>query len=125
MGAYINLRFLFDIICVTILPNPFPFLLGLSARSLPLMSLKSLLVSIPFLWRGATALPAGPGSWTHGNSTIIPAASDDFNIEAAYNLIDTYDASNWASKFNFENIADPTRMYPTTCCPVVFGLSFF
>ncbi|EUC38853.1 glycoside hydrolase family 16 protein [Bipolaris zeicola 26-R-13] len=71
------------------------------------MSLKSLFVSAPLLWRGVTALPAGPGSWTHGNSTIV--SSSDFSAAAAYNLIDTYDASNWASKFNFEDIADPTH----------------
>jgi hypothetical protein len=79
------------------------------------MSLKSLLVSAPFLWRSVTALPAGPGSWTHGNSTVVSSsASDNIRVAAAYNLIDTYDASNWANKFYFEDIPDPTRMYPIT-----------
>lgn len=82
------------------------------------MSLKSLFVSAPLLWRGVTALPAGPGSWTHGNSTIV--SSSDFSAAAAYNLIDTYDASNWASKFNFEDIADPTRMHHFTLASVSF-----
>jgi len=73
------------------------------------MSFKSLFVSIPLFWRCATALPAGPGSWQNGSSFVHPS-EDGFAASAAYNLIDTYDASNWVSKFDVQDIADPTRM---------------
>jgi len=72
------------------------------------MSLKSLLLSLPILWRGATALPAGPGFWANGSSYVY--SSDDIHASAAYNLIDTYDASNWVNKFDVQDIGDPTRM---------------
>jgi hypothetical protein len=73
------------------------------------MSLKSLLISLPILWRGATALPAGPGSWPNGTSYVY-SSPDGVHASAAYNLIDTYDASNWVNKFDVQDIADPTRM---------------
>ncbi|CAG5179092.1 uncharacterized protein ALTATR162_LOCUS9029 [Alternaria atra] len=72
------------------------------------MSLKSLFVSVPFLWRCATALPAGPGSWPNGTS-FVHSSSNDVHASAAYNLIDTYDSSNWVSKFDVQDIADPTH----------------
>lgn len=72
------------------------------------MSYKSLIFSLPILWNGATASPAGPGSWTHGKSNVV---ATDAAAAAAYTLIDNYNAANWLTKFNFENIADPTRTY--------------
>ncbi|EOA81640.1 hypothetical protein ACJQWK_10540 [Exserohilum turcicum] len=70
------------------------------------MSYKSLIFSLPILWNGATASPAGPGSWTHGKSNVV---ATDAAAAAAYTLIDNYNAANWLTKFNFENIADPTH----------------
>jgi hypothetical protein len=70
---------------------------------------KTLFVSIPLLWRCTTALPAGPGSWPNGTSFVH--SSSDVHTSAVYNLLDTYDASNWLSKFNVEDISDPTRTF--------------
>ena len=53
---------------------------------------------------------AGPGSWPNGTSFVY-SSSNDVHASAAYNLIDTYDSSNWASKFDVQDIADPTRMF--------------
>ena len=36
-----------------------------------------------------------------------------FALAQAYNLIDTYDASNWLSSFTVENIGDPTGGFVT------------
>jgi hypothetical protein len=72
------------------------------------MSLKTFFVSITLLWRCATALPAGPGSWPNGTSFVHP--TPEVHTAAAYNLIDTYDSSNWLSKFDVQDISDPTRM---------------
>jgi hypothetical protein len=66
------------------------------------MSFKAIVVSLPVLWRCTTALPAGPGVWPNGTS---PSASDLFHTSAAYSLIDTYDASNWLSKFNVQDVS--------------------
>jgi hypothetical protein len=66
------------------------------------MSLKTIAVSLSFLWRCTTAFPAGPGVWLNGTS---PSASG-FQRSAAYSLIDTYDASNWLSKFDVQDVSD-------------------
>jgi hypothetical protein len=71
------------------------------------MSLKTIAVSLPLLWRSATAFPAGPGFFPNGST---PSAMGEVSINAAYSLIDSYDASNWMSKFDVQDIADPTRM---------------
>jgi hypothetical protein len=71
------------------------------------MSLKTIAVSLPLLWRSATAFPAGPGFFPNGST---PSAMGEVSISAAYSLIDSYDASNWVSKFDVQDIADPTRM---------------
>jgi hypothetical protein len=68
------------------------------------MSLKTVAVSLSFLWRCTTALPAGPGVWP--NSTITSTSTSDVHISSAYNLIDTYDASNWLSKFDVQAVSD-------------------
>jgi hypothetical protein len=66
------------------------------------MSFKSLLSSLPILWHCATAFPAGPGVWPNGSSPVPPTS--DVQIESIYNLIDTYDASNWVNKFDVQDV---------------------
>lgn len=66
------------------------------------MSLKTYFASIPLLWSCATALPAGPGFWPNGTSS----QTFDVHTSAAYSLIDTYDGSNWLSKFNVQAVSD-------------------
>jgi hypothetical protein len=68
------------------------------------MSLKSTLASLVLLWNGVTAFPAGPGHW---DSPSPSSNGSDFH--ASYSLLDTYDASNWLSKFDVQAIADPTH----------------
>ena len=65
------------------------------------MSLKTVILSISFLWRCTTAFPAGPGFWPNGTSV----STSGVHTSAAYSLIDTYDASNWLSKFNVQNVS--------------------
>jgi len=69
------------------------------------MSVKAMFMTLPLLWRCATALPAGPGFWANDTPSYTP----DFQASAAYSLIETYDASNWISKFNVQAIPDPTH----------------
>jgi hypothetical protein len=69
------------------------------------MSLTTTIVSLSILWRCATALPAGPGFFPNGTSPLV-SSSDDFHISSSYNLIDTYDASNWISKFDVQNVSN-------------------
>jgi hypothetical protein len=71
------------------------------------MSLKAIAVSLPLLWRSATALPAGPGFFPNGS---VPSSTSDVHVSSVYSLIDSYDASNWISKFDVQDISDPTRM---------------
>jgi hypothetical protein len=68
------------------------------------MSLKAITVSLSLLWRCTTALPAGPGFFPNGTSPVVTTSSD-VRIAAAYNLIDTYDASNWMSKFDVQDVS--------------------
>jgi hypothetical protein len=70
------------------------------------MSFKSFITSLPLLWSSVRAFPAGPG-FPNNRSSVV----NDVSIQAAYSLIDTYDASNWLSKFDVQAIADPTRMW--------------
>lgn len=65
------------------------------------MAFRAVILYLPVLWRGATALPAGPGSWPNG--TVSPVS--DVFTSAAYSLIDTYDANNWISKFDVEAVS--------------------
>jgi hypothetical protein len=74
------------------------------------MSLKTLAVSLPLLWGGATALPAGPGFWPDGPSPSASPPNNTFHTSSAYNLIDTYDASNWLSKFNVQDVSYLTHV---------------
>lgn len=69
------------------------------------MSLKTLSASLPLLWASVTALPAGPGIWENGTTSHV----SDVQTSAAYTLIETYDASNWNSKFDVQAIPDPTH----------------
>jgi hypothetical protein len=68
------------------------------------MSLKAIVVSFSIFWSCTTALPAGPGFWPNGTLT----STSDVHISAAYNLIDTYDASNWLNKFDVQAVSDCT-----------------
>ncbi|KAF2876984.1 endo-1,3(4)-beta-glucanase-like protein [Massariosphaeria phaeospora] len=68
------------------------------------MSLTSILVSFPLLWYCATAFPAGPGYFPNNVSSPVP----DFH-GTAYGLIETYDSSNWLSKFDVQAIGDPSH----------------
>jgi hypothetical protein len=70
------------------------------------MSLKAVAVSLSFLWRCTTALPAGPGFWLNG--TITLTSPSDVHTSAAYDLIDTYDASNWLNKFDVQAVSECT-----------------
>ncbi|KAL6712675.1 hypothetical protein ACN47E_000552 [Coniothyrium glycines] len=72
------------------------------------MSFKLVFASLPLLWTCAFALPAGPGSWENSTSSEVHS-SPEIHTAAAYNLIDTYDSSNWLSKFDVQDIADPTH----------------
>lgn len=72
------------------------------------MSFKTVFASLPLLWTCASALPAGPGFWANGTSSPV-YSGPEVQIAGAYNLIDTYDSSNWLSKFDVQNIPDPTR----------------
>jgi hypothetical protein len=66
------------------------------------MSFKTFAVSLSLLWRCTTALPAGPSVFLNDST---PFASGDVHISAAYNLIDTYDASNWLNKFDVQDVS--------------------
>jgi len=68
------------------------------------MSVKAMFMTLPLLWRCATALPAGPGFWANDTPSYTP----DFQASAAYSLIETYDASNWISKFNVQAVSAST-----------------
>jgi hypothetical protein len=48
-------------------------------------------------------------SWPNGTSTST--STSDVHISAAYNLIDTYDASNWLNKFNVQAVSDLPLRY--------------
>ncbi|KAF2643159.1 endo-1,3(4)-beta-glucanase-like protein [Massarina eburnea CBS 473.64] len=72
------------------------------------MSLKSFITTLPFLWNCATAAPAPAGPKAPFNET---SPVDLFVNSAALTLIDTYDASNWLSKFDVQAIGDPTHGY--------------
>jgi hypothetical protein len=72
-------------------------------HNLVAMSFKSLITSLPFLWNCASALPAGPGFWENGTSSPVHSSSG-VHTSAAYNLIDTYDTSNWLSKFDVQDV---------------------
>ena len=66
------------------------------------MSLKSLIAALPLLFDYATAIPAGPKAPNNETSPV------DFYVNAAaLSLIDTYDASNWLSKFDVQNVRFP------------------
>lgn len=65
------------------------------------MSFKAAAVSLPLFWHYATAFPAGPGFWPNGTSS----PTIDFQAEAAYSLMETYDASNWLNKFDVQAVS--------------------
>jgi hypothetical protein len=66
------------------------------------MSLTRSVAVLPLLWLCTTAVPAGPGWWPNGTSSDI--FEGDFNA-AAYGLIDTYDGTNWLSKFDVQAVS--------------------
>ncbi|CAI6337774.1 unnamed protein product [Periconia digitata] len=69
-----------------------------------MMSFKSLVATLPLLFNQATAIPAGPKAPNNETSPV------DLHLNAAaFSLIDSYDASNWLSKFDVQRIADPTH----------------
>ncbi|KAL5119538.1 hypothetical protein ACEQ8H_002603 [Pleosporales sp. CAS-2024a] len=70
------------------------------------MSLRAFAVSLPLLWRSATALPAGPGFYPNSSVT---STSGQIHTASVYGLIDSYDSSNWLSKFDVQDISDPTH----------------
>ncbi|KAF2254883.1 glycoside hydrolase family 16 protein [Trematosphaeria pertusa] len=72
------------------------------------MSFRAFIVSLPLLWKYTTAFPAGPGYFPNNQSSPV----NDVHV-AAYGLIDSYDASNWLSKFDVQAIADPTHGFVT------------
>ncbi|KAF2000239.1 glycoside hydrolase family 16 protein [Amniculicola lignicola CBS 123094] len=76
------------------------------------MYFRALFVSLPLLWTGVAAFPAGQGPLT-GNATIYPRDDHRSIDRRAITLIETYDKSNWLSKFNVLNIADPTHGFVT------------
>jgi hypothetical protein len=67
------------------------------------MSLKSIAVSLSFLWRCTSALPAGPSVFLNDSTPFVPGFHTS---DASYRLIDTYDASNWLSKFDVQDVSD-------------------
>ncbi|KAF2659298.1 glycoside hydrolase family 16 protein [Lophiostoma macrostomum CBS 122681] len=72
------------------------------------MSFRATLVSLVLLWNGVTAFPAGPGYWDPSSPQLPPINGSDVHAEA-YSLIETYDSSNWLSKFDVQAIPDPTH----------------
>jgi hypothetical protein len=97
------------------------------------MSFKSYIVTFPLLWVSVTAAPrpapAGPGYFPPGEP-YVPGINGSEMHAKAYGLIESYDTSNWLSKFDVQavsyisetvlsmfmcllsQIPDPTRM----CC---------
>ena len=69
------------------------------------MSFSALIVSLPLLWNCALAIPlaAGPGYFPGNVSSPV---NDVHTAAAAYSLIETYDASNWLSKFDVQAVRD-------------------
>lgn len=67
------------------------------------MSFKALFTSLPLLWTCTTALPApaGPGYWANGTITH----TSEVHASSVYSLVETYDASNWISKFNVQAVS--------------------
>jgi hypothetical protein len=81
------------------------------------MSLPTFITYLPLLWFCATASPAGgngaasqhviAGSdWSPNNRYPY---QDDFS-SAAYKLIDTYDGTNWLSKFDVQAVSHPSQV---------------
>lgn len=64
------------------------------------MSFRAFIVSLPLLWKYTTAFPAGPGYFPNNQSSPV----NDVHV-AAYGLIDSYDASNWLSKFDVQAVS--------------------
>ncbi|KAH7127083.1 endo-1,3(4)-beta-glucanase-like protein [Dendryphion nanum] len=71
------------------------------------MSYKTFIASLPFLWNSVTAFPAGPGYFPPNTSPEPPSNKTVF--ASAFGLTETYDASNWLSKFDVQAIPDPTH----------------
>jgi hypothetical protein len=67
------------------------------------MSFKAIVAFFPTLWQCTTAFPAGPGFFPNGTSPLV--TTSDVHISSTYNLIDQYDASNWLSKFDVQNVS--------------------
>ncbi|KAF2022149.1 glycoside hydrolase family 16 protein [Aaosphaeria arxii CBS 175.79] len=71
------------------------------------MFLRVPVASLALLIIGVKGLPAGPGYFPSN----VPVTNTTTVSAAAFGLIDTYDASNWLSKFDVQAIADPTHGY--------------
>lgn len=68
------------------------------------MSLKSFIASLPLLWNCATAHPAFSNGPKFPNNVTSPVEDVHANA-AAYSLIDSYDSSNWLSKFDVQAVS--------------------
>lgn len=74
------------------------------------MFLKSFIVPLSSLWLGVTAIPAGPGYYGP-NMTKLPPVDGDTVFAQAFGLIETYDASNWLSKFDVQAVSKSLLFY--------------
>ncbi|KAF2258363.1 endo-1,3(4)-beta-glucanase-like protein [Lojkania enalia] len=73
------------------------------------MLINKLISFLPLFWTATKAFPAGPGYFPNNVSSPV---APDFSTNA-YGLIETYDSSNWLSKFDVQAIADPTHGFVT------------
>lgn len=74
------------------------------------MSFRSFIVSFPFLWSCATGRPAYSNGPKFPDNVTSPV--DEFHVDAAaLSLIDTYDSSNWLSKFDVQAVRIPIHPY--------------
>ena len=75
------------------------------------MSIKSIALTLTFLWDCVTALPAHSTPATQfweKDTTDVSFVNGSVLHAAAYSLVDTYDASNWLSKFDVQAVSQKT-----------------
>lgn len=65
------------------------------------MTRVAITVYLSLLWRCANALPTGPEALLNITSRSI----DEVETLATYSLIDSYDASNWLSRFDLHDVS--------------------
>jgi hypothetical protein len=68
------------------------------------MSSRFFIASLPLLWSCVTAVPAGPGYFPPNEKALPPVNGSDFSIKA-FGLMETYDTSNWLSKFDVQAVS--------------------